>query len=238
MMTGVDTYKAVLHELKHENTTSMTPEEFRHHIYVGQLEYINWRYWAFEQHQKVIDDLRVLHVETNGIDGVPPLTNAGLSAPEQEIFFLPENYMHLLAVRARVKYYGEPCQTDGTLSDYIACKFIQDNRVNAIKHHYYSKPAARYDRMWYRQFANKLRFLCGSSIVQDVIATYLRKPIPISIDDNGVNVTNSELDDPQTMEVVNWCVASYLEKIQDYRVQTKTMFEQQLKHQQQPRLYE
>jgi hypothetical protein len=220
MMTGLDTYKAVLAELKHENTTSMTPAEFRYHIYVAQIEYVNIRYWAFEQHQKPIDDLRVLHVETNGIDGVAPLANVGVVAPEQEVFMLPEDYMHLLAVRARVKYYGEPCFVDGTLSDYIACKFAQDNSINIKKHHYYTKPAPRYPRMYYRQFQNKLRFVCGASVVHDVIAAYLRKPVPISIDDNYVNVTSSELDDPQTLEIVQWCVSSYLEKIESMRTQT------------------
>ena len=46
MVLVVEVYKAVLAELKHYNTTSMTPDEFNYHIWIATLEYVKNRYWA------------------------------------------------------------------------------------------------------------------------------------------------------------------------------------------------
>lgn len=226
-MTAADTYVAVLAELKAENTTSMTPDEFNYHIKVAQYEYARIRYMAYEQHQRTLDDLRSIHVMTDGISGPAPLVNVGIPQPELEVFVLPTDYMDLLSVRARLRYYGEPCHTDGTLSDYMASKAIQDNRKEAIRHSYYSKPAARPDRVYHSLYGAgntgggaTLRFMAGSSIVDSVIATYLRKPSDITVDGNGNSVLNPQWDDVQMQEIVKWCVASYLEKIESMRTQT------------------
>lgn len=224
-MTAVEVYQAVLAELKHENTTSMTPAEFRYHSKVAQIEYLNLRYMAFDQHQKPIDDLAVWHIETNGVGGnPPPIANTGAMTPGQDIFLLPENYAHLLNVQAKVKYVGEPCQTNGTESDWIAAKYVDDSQEKTILHHYYQKPQARYPRLRYKSRVSNLRhilqILAGQSIPTQVRITYLRLPTPIVMDDNYQNVYGSELSDPQTLEIVKWCVFSYLEKIESIRQQT------------------
>ena len=227
-MTGVEVYRAVLAELKHENTTSMTPAEFRHHIKIAQIEYMNLRYMVHEQHQKPIDDLAIWHIETNGVGGNPsPIANTGAMAPGEDMFLLPINYAHLLNVEAKVKYVGEPCRTDGTESDWIAAKFVDDSQEKTIRHHHYVKPAPRYPRMRYKSRTNGgvqlLQILAGKSIPFLVNVTYLRIPTPISIDDSAANVQSSELSDPQTYEIIKWCVASYLEKIESVRQQSLMM---------------
>lgn len=237
-MTGVDVYKAVLHELKHENTTSMTPEEFRHHIKRAMLEYINLRYWAYDQHQKPIDDLAAIHVETNGVNGNPtPIPNTGLQAPKGEMFVLPEDYMHLLAVKAMVKYYGEPCKTDGALSDWITAMPCPDNMRYQVEHHYYKKPKPKYPRLYYTHNLKTLTTMAGSSVVQALCITYLQQPPYISVDDAGLNVQDSVFGDAQTLEIVRWCVASYTETIESYRQQTMIQYIG-LTHQQYPPLYQ
>ena len=238
MMTGVDVYVAVLHELKHENTTSMTPSEFRHHIKRAMLEYINLRYWAYDQHQKPIDDLAPIHVETNGVNGNPaPIANTGLQAPKGEMFVLPTDYMHLLAVKALVKYYGEPCYTDGTMSDWIVAMHCPDNMVYQVEHHYYKKPKPEYPNLYYRHNKKTLTLMAGKSIGQQVCITYLQRPPYIAVADNGTNVQDSVFDDEQTMEIVRWCVASYTETIESYRQQSMIQYVG-LTHQQYPPLYQ
>lgn len=231
-MTGVEVYRAVLAQLKHENTTSMTPAEFRHHIAVAELEYLSMRYWAFDQHQKQLDDLRFLHVETSGIGSSPaPIANTGQTVPGKDVFLLPQDYAHLLNVEGKVLYKGEPCFVDGVESDWIACKYVDDSQEKVIRHHYYQKPKPYYPRMRYKMRSDNgvayIQLLAGTSIPFKINITYLRKPKFIAVADNGTNLQDSEFDDKQTYEIVRWCVHSYLETIESYRLQTMQLIMQQ-----------
>jgi hypothetical protein len=221
MVTAIEVYKAVLAELKHYNTTSMTPDEFNYHIWIAELEYVKNRYWAHEQHQKQIDDLSVIKVVTDGVAGFPvPLVNEGPALTGKEYITLPTNYLHLLAVSVRVKYKNVPCETDGTLSDYTAATHLKDDKRFVVHDDYYQKPSAEWPNLYYDQRGNKLTFQCGVSVVQDVMISYLRLPVRITFDITGQNNVASEFEWPQTLEIVKHCVISYLETIKDQRVQS------------------
>lgn len=222
MVSAKEVYQAVLAELKHYNTTSLTPQEFNYHIWIAELEYVKNRYWAYEQHQKQIDDLDILRVVTDGVAGSPaPLPNEGANVAGQEFITLPENYLHLLAVSARAKYYDVPCQTDGTLSGFIACTHLKDDMRYVVMDDYYRKPLAVWPRLYYDQRERKLAFLAGKSIVQDVQIVYLRYPKRIEFDvQNPSGGVGSEFHWEQTLEIVKHCTISYLETIKDPRLQS------------------
>lgn len=224
MVPAIEVYKAVLAELKHYNTTSMTPSEFNYHIWIAELEYVKNRYWAYEQHQKQIDDLDIIRVVTDGVAGSPvPLIN---QAPlpyvaGQEWVQLPDDYMHLLAVSAQCIYKDVPCETDGELSGYISATPLKDDKRFTVEDDYYSKPLAVWPRLYYDQRDRKLVFKAGNSIVQSAQIVYLRYPTRIVFDIANPNVgTPSEFKWEQTLEIVKHCTISYLETIKDPRVQS------------------
>lgn len=229
MVNAVDVYKAVLEELKHYNTTSVTPAEFNYRIWIAELDYVRNRYWAWDQHQKAIDDLYVIRIVTDGVAGFPPpLPNEGPIVAGQEYITMPENYLHLLAVAARVTYKNVPCIKDGTTSPFIACTPLKDDAYHVVDDDYYKKPIAEWPRLYYSQRGNKMTFKAGDSIVKDVMLNYLRYPQRIFFDEaNPSGGTPSEFTEEQTNEIVILFVKSYLEAIESSRVQTKPFIEQQ-----------
>lgn len=224
--TAREAYEAVLHELKHENTTSMTPEEFNYHWPVAELQYLAFRYWAHDQHQKSIDDLRKVKIETDGVGGMPqPLVNQGPDTAGDEFFILPDDYLYLLNVGAVVRYIGEPCLTDGTLSQLTSCTYLSDDREKVVRHDYYQKPSGSYPTLYYKQRGSHITIKAGTSIAQSLTITYLKYPVKAQLDTAGNSVTNPEFDTKQVLEIAKWCTQSYLENIQSYRLQSMALLE-------------
>lgn len=221
MVSATDAYKAVLEELKHYNTTSMTPEEFNYRIWIAEIEYVKNRHWAYEQHQKTIDDLDIIRIVTDGVAGYPaPLVNQGPSIAGQEWVQLPNDYFRLLEVSAQVRYKNVPCKIDGTLSNYIPCTPLKDDKRHAVDEDFYQKPIAEWPNLYYDQRGRRLAFRAGDSIVEKVQLVYLRYPIRIFFDVTGANHVNSEFPWEQTMEIVKLCVRTYLEAIESARTQS------------------
>jgi hypothetical protein len=226
-MNAQEVYKAFLHELKQENTTSATPEEFNYHIYRGELEYVTSRYWAFDQHQKTIDDLDVITVETNGIAGMPTaLVNAGANTSGQEYFVIPDDLLILLNVAFVSKVYGDKCVEDGTLSKLTVAKFLSADREKLVSESYYSKPNYTYPNLYYKIRSGNILPLLGDSIAQECIISYLKYPDKIEVDPiTGASVTDSPFGDSQTLEIVRMAVLSYIETIESQRTQSMAFIE-------------
>ena len=229
MVTAVDVYKYVLEQLKHYNTTSITPAEFNIRIWNAELDYVRNRYWAWDQHQKSIDDLQHIRIVTDGVAGFPPpIPNVGPNVAGQEYIQMPGNYLHLLAVAVRAKYKNVPCETDGQLSKPIAATPLKDDEYHVVDDDYYKQPLAVWPRLYYSLRGDKMTFKAGDSIVQDVILNYLRYPQRIVFDEqNPAGGTPSEFTEEQTKEIVVILVTDYLEAIESARVQTKPFIEQQ-----------
>ena len=182
-MTAQEVYEAFLHELKQENTTSATPTEFNYHIYRAELEYVTSRYWAFDQHQKSIDDLDVITVETNSIAGAPaPLVNSGNNVSGQEYFIIPDDLLILLNVAISCNIYGDTCVDDGTFKNFTAAKFLSADREKVVHESYYSKPYHEYPRLYYKIRTGNIIPVLGDSIAQECIITYLKYPDKIEVD--------------------------------------------------------
>lgn len=226
-MTAKEMYRACLTELQYQSTRTMTPEEFNYHIEVGTIEYVKTRYMCYERFQKPIDDLQVLKVQTDGIGGMPPPLLPNGTVPNAQTLNLPIDYFRLTAVAVVVRYFKEPCKTDGSLSDRIACTPLKDDQWGLIFSDYYKKPAPRFPRLYYTQRNNQFVFLAGLSLVHQVYLSYIRTPVFVKVDDNGESVVDSEFKAEQSYEIVKWTVSSYLEKIEEMRQQTFAAFLQQ-----------
>lgn len=226
-MTGREVYEAFLHELKHEHTTSATPDEFNHHIWRGEMEYCMNRYFAQDQHQKTIDDLAFITIETNGIAGMPaPLANQGQNIAGQEWFAMPEDLMILLNVSIRSQIFDDPCVPDGTLSKFTVAHYLSADREKTVHESYYSKPSHEYPCLYYKIRQRNILPKVGNSIAQECVITYLQYPDKIEVDVNtGDSITDSPFGDSQTMEIVRWAVWSYLETIESMRAQSMALIE-------------
>jgi hypothetical protein len=222
-MTAQEVYRAVLNELEHEYTKTMTPDEFNHHIAVAEYEYIKTRYWAHEQHEKSIADLQVIKIITDGIAGAPALIpNAGIAVAGQEWIQMPSDLLYLLNVAVIARYKGVSCQKDGTDSPPIAATYLPDDRMHIVEKDYYNKPIAQFPRLYYMRRADKMTFKLGQSIVRFVSLTYLRQPAPAQLDSSGNSLINPIWAYAQQIEIVKWCVHSYLGKIEEMRFQVES----------------
>ncbi len=226
-MTAQEVYIAFLNELKQENTTSVTPAEFNYHIWRSEIEYVKNRYFAFDQHQKSIDDLSFLTIETIGVAGMPlPLLNQGLNQSKKEYFDLPEDLLILVNVEIMAEAQNDSCYKDGEISDKIAAKFLSGDRDKVIYNSYYSKPRLEYPNVYYKIRNNKIIPVIGDSIAKECIITYLKYPTKIEVDEtSGLSITNSEFKDMQTLEIVRHAVLSYLETIESQRTPSMAQIE-------------
>jgi hypothetical protein len=226
-MDSQEVYKAFLHELKQENTTSATPTEFNYHIWRSQLEWITTRYWAFDQNQKSIDDLDVITVETNGIGAAPiaAIPNSGNDVSGQEYFVIPEDLLILLNVAFSSKIYGDSCIPDKTEKSFTAAKFLSADREKVVSESYYSAPSHEYPTVYYKIRDGSILPKMGSSIAQECVITYLKYPAKIEVDANGVSVRDSPFGDSQTLEIVRMAVLSYIETIESNRTQSMAFIE-------------
>jgi len=150
-MTFGEIYDAFLAEIKHENTTSATPDEFNYHIWREELDYVKKRYFAHQQNQKSIDDLSFVNIETNGLVGMPqPLTNNGINQAGKEYFQMPEDLLILTSVLIIGQYKNVSCRKDGTKSKPIAARYLSDDRYGVVTNSYYSQESLEYPCCYYK----------------------------------------------------------------------------------------
>jgi hypothetical protein len=231
IISAPDIYKAVLDELNKEHTRSLTPEEFNYFINDTQIVYVKNRYAQYDQHQKRMDDLRVLTVNTDGTGNNPPsILNTGLAQAGQEIILLPYDplattpedmgYLFLLNVAFKISYSGNNCFTDGTISGWMKGKFMRSDAEWEINENPYAKP--KDTRLYYKLIGNEIRPITGtSSFVTEANIMYLRYPRKIFFDaTGGGNHVDSELPAHCNQELVKLCVRNYLETIRDPRYQS------------------
>jgi hypothetical protein len=220
MRTASDMYRGVLHELKEESTSSLTPSEFNYFIKVTQLQWFQSRYFAFEENQKHIDDLEVLLVLTDGTGGNPqPLINQGSAATGREYFTFPldtaGNSEKMFLVTVQFKMKAHPCYKG--LSPLLNAKLKKTD--NIANNNAYDRPSD--NKLFYIQSNGKIfrydNTGVSTSIAEQAVVAYLRKPREIIVDDLGNSVSNPEFDERVNVELVKWCVRAFLETIESPR---------------------
>lgn len=219
MIPAIDVYRNVLGKLQYESTTSITPSEFNDAAKWAIITFVELRHKLFESHQSITDALQVLKTEVELTPSIAGVIN------------LPADYLHLTAVAAVVKYFGEPCITNGTLSDYIACLPLTDDEKELVLgkalSNYYTRPRAQFQRARYELRNNELRFHLGGSILQKARISYLRIPQFIELDDQENSIVNSEFSYPATADIEDLIVARHLGKAEEAKVQWQMIWNNQ-----------
>ena len=207
MIPAIDVYRDVLSKLQHESTTSITPQEFNDAAKWATMTFVELRHKLFESHQSITDALQVLKMEVVLTPSIAGIIN------------LPADYLHLTAVSAIVKYYGEPCIPNGTLSDYIACLPLTDDEKEHVLgksfSNYYTRPRATYQRARYVLRNNLLDFKLGASVLQQARISYLRVPRFIELDDQENSIVDSEFSYAATNDIEDLIVARHLGKSEE-----------------------
>jgi len=225
-MTANELYKALLFAVRKHNMRSITPEEFNHFSRRAMKEYVSMIYWAYDVHQKSCDDLSLVVVRTDGIGTNPaPIPNSGAAVAGQEQFVKPSDYMYFLSAAFTAVYKDVPCKTDGTVTqDPIGAKLLGRNQTNYVEHNSFTRPMARYNRLYYQEQQNYFSVKAGKSLCTSMILEYIMYPQPAVVDPTtGATVTNPALGESQHQEILNWMEAIVLENIESYRLQTALM---------------
>ncbi len=213
MTTAEEIYKQCLHELHQEDTTNMEPDEFNIHIRKAMVELITSKYWAYEYHEKSVEDLSPIIVHTFDQTGTP------ISVNTDGTFTLPENLKHLLHIAFKVRFNGEKCQTDGTLSDFRnAVKVAQDEQH--LLHLYYNRPRWEWPNIKYSRVGDIIIPKVGSNEPVEMAVSYIRLPDYIFFNENNPAASvNSPFKPTVNFELVRWATASYMGRIEDVRIQ-------------------
>ena len=215
-MTATEFYINLLQELRSHHTTTLTPIEFNHLIESSMYQWVQTRFYAFEQHQKHIDDLEQIVVVTNGAGGMPnPLNNLGELIPGKE-YFIPNNSIQnndkLFLINVRFLMTANQNCTEKYEDAQLKKTDFMTNK-NA-----YDKPSNT--NIYYQQRGGKIfRYDLGQSnrVAKNAIITYLRKPIIPLLDANGNGIVDPEFNDMVCTEIIKFTVATYLERITSQR---------------------
>jgi hypothetical protein len=223
--TAEDMYRAVLSLINKESTQTMTPDEFNLWANRGQIEYVKARYLQYDQHQKRIDDLKVIITKTDGTgSNASPIPNTGTNTAGEEIFVLPFDsdgdpnygYMFLLNVSFKIQYQDNKCNTG--VSDWLKAKPMHADMEHELN--YYERPND--NRLYYQIIGNEIRPITGTnSYATECNIMYLRYPKEIQFVPGGVSV-NPEFEPRVNLEIAKWISRGFLESIESPRFQSFT----------------
>lgn len=234
--TTIDLYRTTLDGCKKESTAPLTIPKFNRLIAEAQEIWSRSKVQDVEFSKKRIEDLQMLRVVTDGVNGNP----STISPVATNKFPLPvsltvgdevyPDFLRLQSVSFKIAYSGNDCNT-GT-SDWLGAKILRSDSRSSILRNPYRKP--KDNRLYYEIIDNNIILTTGTaSTGSSMRLDYLRKPVTIflDVDVNGVmmadlpnpNYTahtgsvNCEFNEFQRQEIVDIAVRIYLERVQDPR---------------------
>lgn len=255
--TPEDMFKVFLDGIKKERISTVEPDYFVRLINTEALPlFYRQKSVAIEYDQKKMDDLQILRVVTDGVyeysgSVLSPIsaleTNIGGNVLLHNLFPLPigdsngsdvviggityPEYMRLLNVSFKLRYYGDPCETDGTLSGWKKAKFMRSNERSVIMRNPHRRPNGK-SRLYYEIIGNKLRLETGDetdTIGVSMRVEYLKYPRLMVYNplDPSVADVMLEFQSNQCLEIIEIATRIYIERVSDPRYQTKLYEEQQ-----------
>jgi hypothetical protein len=254
MITTVrDMYDLFLDGIKKERISTVPPTGFNRIINEAYDVWYRNKSIQIEQDQKRIDDLQGLRVITDGIhkygvvilSPIPALDITGNPVYGRNLFPLPipitngsdvtingivyPEYRRMLGVMFKIQYKGDPCHTDGELSDWKEAFIMRSNQRAEVKKNPFRKPTG--SRIYYELLDNIIRLDLGDSNNFGVSMKLDYIKHPKSIYYNAQNPSASimcELQSDQCTEIVELAVRIYAERVSDPRYQTQ-LYEQSMR---------
>jgi hypothetical protein len=232
----IDMYQRTLLGIKKESTSVLPISRWNDLINEVQEVWVREKSIDIEQTSKRIDDVELLRVATDGINGNPPailpvainkfplpisLTQDGITYPQ---------FLKFLNVEFKIDYVSNPCHI-GT-SDWQYVKIMRsDSRATVVRNAYRTPND---DRLYYEIIGGYINLITGTpSTGNSMRLEYLRKPKKVFLDVNSSGAMMRDADNPnylphtgsvnceftefQRQEIVDLAVQTYLERIKDER---------------------
>lgn len=244
--TAHDMFLGFLDGIKKERISTVTPDYFNRIINEAYDIWYKQKSVEIERDQKRIDDLQGLRVVTDGVfkynsvilPVIPAVNQDNTITWGRNIFMLPisgtvgnviingvsyPRYRRFLNVMFKVRYYGDPCYPDGTISDWKDAYIMRSNQRSIIKKNPFRRPSK--NKLYYEIIDNLTRIdTGGTSIGYEMRIEYIKYPANIAYIHGGTSV-NCELQSDQQREIVDIAIRQYIERVSDPRYQTQ-MYEQ------------
>lgn len=242
ILTAENMFKSFLDGIKKERISTVTPTYFNRIINEACENWYTQKSTEIERDQKRIDDLQGWRVATDGVfkhNGnilpfIPAVNQVNDAAWGKNLFYLPKSatgtgktiggvlypeYRRLLNVMFRLKYYGNPCYTDGTLSDWKSGEIMRSNQRPVLERNIYRRPSESMN-VYYEIVGDMIRIDVRNAIGYDMRLEYIKYPVDIAYVSGGTSV-NSELSSDQQREIVDIAVRMYIERTANPRYQTQ-----------------
>lgn len=128
-------------------------------------------------------------------------------------------YLRLLNVIFKIKYQGNTCYTNDTVSEWLGAKNLYSDRRIEIFKSPFRRP--KDSKLYYEIVGNKIRLETGTPSYGHLLRLeYLRWPVKIQfVPPPGVSI-NSDLLPAQQREIVDITVRTYIERSKNPRYQT------------------
>lgn len=244
--TVTQMYELFLDGIKKERISTVPPSGFNRIINEAYDAWYRDKSLKIEQDQKKLDDLQELRVITDGVFkylGSPlvpihAINDTTSSDYGRNLFPLPipndngndvmiegvvyPEYRRLLGVMFRLKYYGDPCHTDGELSDWKEAFIMRSNQRAEVKKNPFRRP--RKGMIYYEVLDKLIKLDIGdntNSFGYDMRIDYIKYPRAINFSENPSENVMCELQSDQCLEIIDIAVKTYIERVSDPRYQTQ-----------------
>lgn len=199
MNTASEMYIAFLHRLRHQKTTTATPDEFNQIAKNVLLDWLEEVRMYYDEHEKILEAANSIVVRetllpTNGIYQVP----YKVSNEDTNAYILSASF-----------------KASGCIDELLGVRLRANNSNNRYK------KSSNWE-VFYRLEGNTIAPIKPNSstniISCDVL--FLKFPNIVSLDGNGNSLVNSNLPSTVNNALVKRMVATYLEMTESVRIQT------------------
>lgn len=197
MKTASDMYIAFLERLRHQKTTTATPDEFNAIAKKTLLSWLEQVRVMYDQHEKVLEGANSL-VDTNTISALNGVFPVPYEVQGNEVN----------AYLLNVHFIGQGCHQD--LQGVRLLEHHNNNRY--YKHSNWE--------VHYKLEQNNIMPYHTNHTLDTCDVTVLKFPNMIALNPDGTSLVNSNLPSHVNNTLVNIMVQNYLELTQSSRIQT------------------
>lgn len=223
-MKALNAYRDVKRELDKFESPTFNVGDFNYFFNSAIENVVLAKYKMFPLVQKVVDDLRVLVIQT-------PLTVSNLEA------VLPADYRHLLSLKIQLKFtVAKGPYTAGEVIQVYPQRELSGKQGYNAENAYHSPS---YKNPYFTTYGSKIQLNVGSGVVLEPVAStnawleYLKKPAVVYLNPNpaadlNIEDNNSTIEFPEHIyqEIVRECSRVFLENIESQRYMSATQEKQ------------
>lgn len=222
-------YREFLRRIRLQKTVVVTPENFNRIINIAMLEWIKSKLPLHQFNQKRVEDLQILHVDTDGVF-YPLITTKGNSGGNEMLFRYPTfsqsdypSLLHGINAMFKINYVSSPCHSDG-VSGFLPGKYLKaNNRSSAVTNTY---TRANDEFVYFEIISDYVRIMTGkntgisSSTGHSMKLEYYRYPNEICYDTDPLKCNDSEFSPSSNSEIIDLAVVAYLENHENKRLES------------------